>query len=63
LEGSINLVECVDNPGICGRSKDCVTRKVWSELGKNISMSLAEITLKRMVEMQNRKEDTLLAYD
>ncbi len=52
LEGSINLVECVDNPSICDRSPDCLTRTVWSELGASFSRSLDSITLGSMVERE-----------
>jgi Rrf2 family cysteine metabolism transcriptional repressor len=55
LEGSINLVECIDNPIICGRSEDCVPRKVWSELSANFSKSLDSITLGKMVQMNGEK--------
>ena len=49
LEGSINLVECVDSPSICDRSPSCETRSVWRELGSSFSESLNAITLKSMI--------------
>jgi len=56
LEGSIAPVECVNNPGICVRSKLCVTRDIWSELKKVMNGVLESITLQDLVERQKRKE-------
>ncbi len=56
LEGSIAPVECVDNPGVCGRSEFCVTRDVWNELKKAMDGVLESITLQDLVERQKRKE-------
>jgi Rrf2 family protein len=60
LEGSINLVECIDNPVICNRADNCVPRKVWSELSGSFSGSLEKITLATMAEM-NGEGASLLA--
>ncbi len=56
LEGSIALVECVNNPGICTRSKLCVTRDIWDELKQAINGVLESTTLQDLVERQKRKE-------
>ncbi len=56
LEGSIAPVECVDNPGVCGRSEFCVTRDVWNELKKAMDGVLESITLQDLVERQKRKK-------
>ena len=56
LEGSIAPVECVSNPGICTRSKLCVTRDIWSELKQAIDGVLESTTLQDLVERQKRKE-------
>jgi len=29
LEGSLCLVDCVDNPSLCERSSSCVSRDIW----------------------------------
>lgn len=61
LEGSINLVECVINPGVCDRSDSCTTRDIWKEVGDNLSSSLESITLKSMVERKKKKlQDQLI---
>ncbi len=56
LEGSMALVECVNNPRICSRSAFCVTRDVWGELKKAMDGVLESTTLQDLVERQKRKE-------
>jgi len=56
LEGSIALVECVNNPEVCSRSELCVTRDVWGELKKAMDEVLESTTLQDLVERQKRKE-------
>ena len=34
LEGSLCLVDCVDNPSICERTPFCVSRDVWEEVSQ-----------------------------
>ncbi len=55
LEGSIAPVECVSDPEYCSRSGFCVTRDVWSELGKAMNGVLESITLQDLVERQKEK--------
>ena len=55
LEGSIALVECVNNPRICTRSEFCVTRDIWSELKQAMDGVLESTTLQDLVERQKRK--------
>ena len=56
LEGSVAPVECVNDPGICNRSKFCVTRDVWSELKGVIDEVLESTTLQDLVERHRKKE-------
>jgi Rrf2 family cysteine metabolism transcriptional repressor len=58
LEGSIALVDCVDNPGICERSSFCATRDIWTELKKVMSEVLESTTLKDLLERQKKKEQS-----
>ena len=55
LEGSIALVECVNNPGACSRSELCVTRDIWGELKKAMDGVLESTTLQDLVERQKSK--------
>jgi len=56
LEGSIAPAECVNNPGVCSRSKLCVTRDIWGELKQAMNGILESTTLQDLVERQKRKE-------
>jgi len=56
LEGGLSLVECVDNPSICGRVSNCPTRTVWEILDKKISDTLSLITLEDLISFQLDKK-------
>ena len=32
LEGTVPPVDCIADPGLCGRSETCVTQEVWAEM-------------------------------
>ncbi len=49
LEGPFSLVDCVHAPQTCSRSELCVTRDVWSDVGKAIEGVLQGITLADLV--------------
>ncbi len=55
LEGPLCLVDCVDNPSVCERSRICVTRDVWHEVTDKLRQTLESITLKDMVERWNSR--------
>jgi len=63
LEGSINLVECIDNPDVCDRSTSCVVRDVWKEVSDTFSHSLEGITLQSMVSMKKNRDSSALLYE
>ncbi len=50
LEGSICLVECIDNPDVCDRSKTCIARKTWKRISDEFSKSLESINLEDMIK-------------
>ncbi len=56
LEGSIALVECVNDPKYCSRSDFCVTRDIWSELKEAMDGVLESTTLQDLVERHKKKE-------
>ena len=62
LEGSLCLVDCVDDPAACDRSESCITREIWSETSKNISQSLESMTLGKMVERHKNRGDGARSY-
>lgn len=58
LEGSIALVECLNDPKVCSRSGSCATRDVWGELKKAMNGVLVSLTLQDLVERQKKKEQS-----
>ena len=55
LEGSIALVDCIDNPKTCPRSEFCVTRDIWIEMKMAMSQVLDSTSLQDLVERQRQK--------
>jgi Rrf2 family protein len=55
LEGSLCLVDCVDDPALCERSSSCISRDIWGEASKEMQRSLEDTTLAVMVERQREK--------
>lgn len=55
VEGSPYLLECVVNPDICNRSKSCVARETWSEIGEKIIDILNSYNLQQLIERQIEK--------
>ena len=45
LEGPISLVECVDDPTYCSRTRNCVAHSVWSEVSQAVREALARVSL------------------
>ena len=58
LEGSLCLVECVDNPSVCKRSKICVSRDIWCEAAQNLMQKLTSFSLEKMVEKERIKQES-----
>lgn len=56
VEGSIAMVECVDDPKVCSRADLCVTRDIWTEMKKAMSGVLESTTLQDLVERQREKQ-------
>ena len=56
LEGSVGVVECLDNPDVCSRQKVCVTREIWAEMKEAITGILASTTLENMVQRMIQKQ-------
>jgi len=61
LEGSLALVDCVDDPRRCLRSESCVTRDVWSEVKTAMDSVLEVTSLQDLVERQKEKEEPAYA--
>jgi len=56
VEGSLNLVECVDNETICSRSSTCASREVWIEISNRFVESLDSYTLQNIIERQKDRK-------
>ena len=63
LEGSLGIVECVENNSICNRNHFCVTRDIWKEISDKLEGVLSSVTLAQMLERQKDKGKELLAYN
>jgi len=49
LEGGINLSSCIENPEMCDRTGDCLTRGLWEEATKAMYKKLNSATLSKMI--------------
>lgn len=63
LEGNFDLVGCVDNPSECSRVSVCVTRNLWSNLGKKIGQILSAVTLEELVKESRKKRQSGVMYN
>lgn len=56
LEGPLDLVDCVGNSDVCGRSLACTARSVWQELSASWNKILGGTTLKDLLDRNSRNE-------
>jgi Rrf2 family protein len=56
LEGSLCLVDCVDDPSLCERASSCISRDIWGEASRGMQQALEQTTLASMVERQKLKQ-------
>lgn len=61
-EGSLAIVECLDNPKACKWSSWCASRQLWDEIKKGMYHTLSKRTLSDLAELhrhnQPKKEAT-----
>jgi Rrf2 family protein len=50
LEKEFTLARCIEDPSICDRSEDCVTRGIWAVANKAMCEKLDKITLAQMLQ-------------
>ena len=55
-EGSLSIVECLDDMSFCKRSKVCASRDLWLEMKKAMEEILNRWTLVKLAEQQRRKK-------
>jgi Rrf2 family protein len=58
LEGDMSLVDCVNAPGICGKSTECATREVWNEMSLLLLDFLDTFTLDDLVKKYKKKRES-----
>ena len=58
LEGDMSLVDCVNAPDICGKSTECVTREVWTEMSLLLLNFLDTYTLDDLVKKYKKKKES-----
>ncbi len=56
LEGSISIVDCVENENLCDRTIDCITRDIWTDINKAIKKVLTSTTLSELVNKNKKKK-------
>lgn len=56
LEGPFAVLECIDNPERCPRSRTCATRDIWTRVSNAARALLESITLEDLCHQQRAKE-------
>ena len=46
LEGGLHLVDCVKDPKICERAKECLTRNIWLMMSERLMNELSSLSLR-----------------
>ncbi|MCX6353670.1 MAG: Rrf2 family transcriptional regulator [Candidatus Aureabacteria bacterium] len=59
LEGRICLVDCVANPSLCPRSRDCIPKDIWRDVSQTISRTFDSFTLEKMIEKQRSVQEAI----
>jgi Rrf2 family transcriptional regulator, cysteine metabolism repressor len=57
IEGPVSPVDCINNAGLCERSKRCVTREAWIKLKNAIREELGQINLSELVLKQKEMNE------
>lgn len=60
LEGSLNLVECINNSTVCKKSVKCTTRVLWCKLEQKMRETLHSITLADLINMHNTNKQVAM---
>ena len=63
VEGSLALVDCVDDDKLCSRVDLCITHDIWKKVKEAMFQFLDSITLADMVEMHRTKRREMGARD
>ena len=58
LEGDMTLVDCINNPTVCGRSNACATRGMWDEMSSLLLEFMDKFTLEDLIKKQKKIQKT-----
>jgi len=50
LEGGLSLVDCVEDPKVCEREKNCPTRDIWLRMSERLLEELSSLTLSDVLD-------------
>jgi Rrf2 family protein len=50
LEGGLSLVDCVEDPKVCEREKNCLTRDIWLRMSERLLEELSSLTLSDVLD-------------
>lgn len=56
MEGTLQVVDCVDDPELCPRYPLCVTHGIWKEIRDSAARILGSITIKKLAGMHRKRE-------
>ncbi len=50
LEGGLSLVDCVEDPRVCEREKNCPTRDIWLRMSERLMEELSSLSLSDVLD-------------
>ena len=50
LDGGLSLVDCVEDPKVCEREKNCPTRDIWLRMSERLMEELSSLTLRDVLD-------------
>ena len=50
LEGGLSLVDCVEDPKMCEREKNCPTRDIWLRMSERLMEELSSLSLSDVLD-------------
>ena len=53
LEGGLSLVDCVEDPKVCKREKECPTRDIWLRMSGRLMEELSLLSLQDVLDGKN----------
>lgn len=62
LEGSLAPVECLDDSGLCSRSRECVARELWQRMEYSLEEILSQTSLEQLAQRQQQLSHREVMY-